>query len=258
MKRGRRLKRVVIGLCVGVVVLVGLLVVAWGTGLILHDSSQAASVKDALRSFRAGKHGTGGLNGVYLYSTEGSESIDALGGATHTYPTTTSITVIEVPCGLQLSWAALEGRSTTWTFCSSRAGIELRLSNERHSFFGQSDHTIYTCSGRVVVPKDVAGQNLYPFRCESHRNVETGEVEIVGRSVLEVGSSRVNAVHARTTLNIHGGDRGNETIDWWLDAANALPLRIDLQSRTSRSMFIGTVHYHEDFSLRLLSLTPKR
>ena len=75
---------------------------------------------------------------------------------------------------------------------------------------------------------------------------------------LGVGGRRVRAIHVSTDLTIRSHDSGTETVEWWLDTANALPLRIELRSRTSRKMFIGRVNYHEDFSLRLLSLTPLR
>ena len=85
MKRVRRpTRRLTIGLTVFGIVL--LIAAAWAGGFFLHDSSQAASISEALRRFRASEHEPGGLNGVYLYATQGSESIDALGGASHTYP----------------------------------------------------------------------------------------------------------------------------------------------------------------------------
>ncbi len=134
---------------------IALLVAAtWVGGFYLRDSSQAASISQALSRYRAGDHPSSGSNGVYVYATKGRESINALGGAKHDYPAKTSITAIEVPCGLQLRWAALEKRSTTWTFCSTGAGIELRSSDERHAFFGQRDHTIYFCSGRLLIPQE--------------------------------------------------------------------------------------------------------
>jgi hypothetical protein len=256
MKRSRRFKRVVIGLCAGLIALISALVIAWASGLVLHDSSQAASIKQALRDFRASNHGSGELNGVYLYATSGSESIDALGGASHTYPTTTAVTVVEVPCGLRLTWAALDGRSTTWTFCETAAGVVLRSSDERHTFFGQHDHTTYACSGRVLVP--VSDKGVFRFRCNSKSGWESGNMRVLGRETLEVGKDRIQALHTRSILAIHGGSGGDETIDWWIDPSNSIPLRIVLQSRTNRSVFVGRVHYREDLDLRLLSLTPRR
>ncbi|MGD0166451.1 MAG: hypothetical protein ABSC51_04060 [Gaiellaceae bacterium] len=258
MKRSTRRKRLAIGLGAGLIAVFSILVSAWAFGLILHDTSEAASIRQALRDFRAGQHRNDGLNGVYLYATKGQESIDALGGASHTYPATTSITVIEVPCGLQLHWAALKGRSTTWVFCSTPAGTELRVSDERHSFFGQHDHTTYTCSHRLLLPKKPVIGSVTAFRCSSQRGWEIGTVNILGWATLDIDGDQVRALHVSTPLSIHGGDGGNETIDWWLAENTALPLRIALQSRTSRSIFIGTVHYRENFSLSLLSLKPKR
>jgi hypothetical protein len=258
MKRGRRLKRVVIGLCAGAVALVAALLAAWAAGLILHDSSQAATVKQALHEFRAGNYRKDGLNGVYLYATDGRESIDALGGASHIYPATTTITAVEVPCGVRLGWAALSGRSTTWTFCSTGVGTVLSISDERHSFFGQHDHTTYTCADRLILPADPVGGSVYPFRCSTQGGSENGDMNILGSEVLQVEGKPVRTLHVRSSLTIHGGSDGNETIDWWLDPANVLPVRVVMRSRTSRSIFVGRVNYREDFTLSLLSLRPQR
>ena len=257
MKRARRLsRRKTIGLTLSGIVL--LIAAAWAGGFLLHDSSQAASISQELRRFRAGTHDSGGLSGVYLYATEGRESINALGGATHIYPARTSITLIEVPCGIQLRWAALEKRSTTWTFCSTAAGVELRISDERHAFFNLSDHADYVCSGRLLIPKNPVAGATEPFTCRSNRNLEVGEAHIIGEGTLDVGGRNIGAIRVSTDLTIRYRDGGHETIEWWLDPATALPLRIKLHSRTSRKMFVGRVRYREDLSLRLLSLVPLR
>jgi hypothetical protein len=252
------LKRVLIGLFAGVTAIVAALAIAWASGLILHDSSQAASVSQALRDFRASDHTTGRLSGVYVYATKGTESIDALGGARHTYPRETSITVTETPCGLKLRWAALQGRSTVWTFCTTGSGAtKLVRSDERHSFFGRHDRTTYSCTGRVLAPVGRKSRSR-SFECRSEHNTEIGRATVLGHPALEVRGDHVRTVHVRTSLELHGNDGGTETTDWWLDPSTSIPLRIELQSRTSRPMFVGTVHYHEDFALRLLSLEPKR
>jgi len=256
MKRFRRpSRRKTIGLTLFGVVL--LIAAAWTGGFFLHDSSQATPVSEALRRFRASERGSGGLSGVYLYATKGSESINALGGTKHVYPPKTSITVIEVPCGIQLRWAALEKRSTTWTFCSTAAGIELRSSDERHAFFGQSDHAVYGARGDSSFPS-----NLLPARPGRSPAVRIGISRSAWRAssagTVEVGGRRIRAIHVSTDLTIRSRDSGSESVDWWLDSATALPLRIGLRSRTSRKMWVGRVQYHEDLSLRLLSLKPMR
>ena len=108
-------------------------------GFLLHDTARPASIRAAVQNFRAGGAGGGKLDGVYLYATKGGESIDALGGAHHRYPATTSITAVGAPCGLKLRWDALQGRSTTWTLCTTRAGVELGTEEVVHTFFGEPD-----------------------------------------------------------------------------------------------------------------------
>jgi hypothetical protein len=235
-----------------------LIAAAWAGGFFLRDSSQAASISEALQRFRATEHGSSGLDGVYIYTTKGSESINALGGVRHVYPAKTSITAIKVPCGIQLRWAALEKRSTTWTFCSTPAGVELRISDERHAFFGQSDHAVYRCSGRLLIPKKPVSGATKSFTCRSNRNLEVGATRVLGHASIEVGGRRVSAIRVSTGLTIRARDSGSEAIDWWLDSSTGLPLRVELRSRTSRKMWVGRVKYHENLNLRLLSLTPMR
>ncbi len=255
MKRIRRpSRRVAIGLTLFGIAL--LIAAAWAGGFFLRDSSQAATISEALRRYRATDHPSGGLNGVYVYATKGSESINALGGAKHDYPARTSITATQVPCGMRYQWSPLEDRSTSWTFCSTAAGIELRISDERHTFFGQGDHAVYRCSGRLLVPKEKTAAASKPFSCRSDRNLEVGTARVLGHVTLDVGGQRVRAIHVSTDLTIRTRDSGNEWVDWWLDSSNGLPLRVTLRSRTSRKMWVGHVRYHEDFSLRLQSLTP--
>jgi len=242
--------RVAGGLVV-LLLLAGAVEVARGTGILLHDSAKPASIADALRRFRAGGDAAGKLDGVYLYATRGQESVDALGGAHHRYPATTSITVLGVPCGVQLRWDALKGRSTTWTLCAAATGAELGSEQIVHTFFGQVDRTGYVCAGTELLR---AG----PFRCRSSRARESGTVEVVGRERVEVGGKAVQAEHVRTTATIAGADQGRETVDWWLSTESGLPLRLAFSSRTSRKTFVGRVHYAEDAVLRLDWLTPRR
>lgn len=46
--------------------------------------------------------------GVYTYDTTGGEQIDALGGAKHSYPASTTITIWDDGCGQRMRWAPLE------------------------------------------------------------------------------------------------------------------------------------------------------
>jgi len=257
MKLPRR-RQLVIGLVILVpLIAAGAIAAAIAGGLFLNDKATPVSIQEVLERFHAGERGTGELDGVYLYATRGEESVDALGGATHRYPKTTSITVVTVPCGVKLLWEPLEERSATWTLCATRSGIELSGWEVVHEFFGQSDRTSYACTESVLVPAQEAS-GTSALRCSSDTGRQQGQTRLVGVEEVAVAGSPLRAVHVLTVGHVTGGDSGTETTDWWLDERSGLPLRIGLSSRTSRSILIGEVHYREDADLRLRSTSPLR
>ncbi len=241
-------RRLAVGVAAGAVVAVAAL---GAGGVLLHDTAKPASIEDAVRRFQTDGAGAGKLDGVYLYATKGGESVDALGGAHHRYPATTSITAVGASCGVRLRWDALQGRSTTWTLCSTRAGVDLGTEEVVHTFFGQADDTTYACAGSELLRSG-------SFRCRSARGQQAGTVRVVGRGSIDVGGKSVSVLHVRTVARISGGDQGSETVDWWLGTASGLPVRVAFTSHTSRKTVVGRVHYTEDADLRLLSLAPRR
>ena len=236
-------------LVVVVVVAGAALAAAVAGGLFLRDSARPASVTAALRLFREENPGPTGDEGVYLYDTTGGESLDVLGGVTHRYPATTTIALTRAGCGARLRWQALTERSTTWVLCRSSHGIVERSSDEVHDFFGKLDRTDYRCSSGA----------RGAFTCVSPHGREHGVAVDVGHETIAVGDTRVDTVHIRTTAQISGGDRGTETVDWWITPSTAAPVRVAFASRTSRKEpIIGAAHYRERAELRLVSLAPLR
>lgn len=262
-----RRRRLLAGILLAGVLLAGILlgaVAVAGLGgarasrILFGDQRKAASIESALRRFRENDRDAKELEGVYVYATTGGESIDVLGGAHHRYPARTSITARRIPCGLELAWAALERRTTTWTLCSTGAGIELRRVEHRHAFFWQSDRTSYACTGAVLVATNGATAAGHDFTCTSAKAAASGKALLVGPETIDVGGTAVATIHARTAGTVSGANLGTESADWWLDTATALPVRIVLQSRASRKTVVGRAHYTEDADLRLLSLRPER
>jgi hypothetical protein len=257
-RRSSRRRKLVFGAVLGVALIAGGVVAAIASGLLLRDTATPVSIQEVLQRFHEGERASGELDGVYLYATRGAESVDALGGARHRYPAKTTITALTVPCGVSLQWEALEARSSTWTLCATRRGIELQTWDLVHRFFGQTDRTGYACGGTVLVPAQRAAGGPTAFRCRSDSGRQAGEARVVGIEQVAVAGARLKAVHVRTVARVTGGDSGTETFDWWLDERTGLPLRIAFASRTSRPFLIGDVHYREEAELRLLSTTPLR
>jgi hypothetical protein len=244
---GSRRRRLAAGLVFVAAVAAGL-GAAWAGGLLFTDTARPASVESALTLFRASDPRPQPLDGVYTYATRGEESLDVLGGTHHPYPSTTTLTVVQVPCGLRLRWDALAGRSTTWTLCTGSPGPNLRRLDEVHSFFGRHDRTLYTCTGST-------GR----FQCRSRHDVQTGQEIGAAPARLDIGGQPVQALHYRTVGHVSGADRGTETTEWWLALYGGLPLELVVSNRTSRpEPLIGRAHYREDVTLRLVSTTPLR
>jgi hypothetical protein len=258
MKRPRSRRRILIAVAVALVLVAGGLVAAFETGLLLEDTATPVSIAEVVARFRQQAHRPRGFDGVYVYVTQGEESIDALGGAHHRYPKRTSITAVGVKCGLRLHWDALQERTATWTLCTTPRGLELDAFKVSHEFFGQGDSTSYACAGSVLLPLDESVGAESPFRCRSDRGREAGDGKVVAFEPVPVGGAQLNAVHVQTVARVSGGDHGTETTDWWFDVRNGLPLQIGLASRTSRGFALGDIHYREDATLRLLSTKPLR
>ena len=246
-----RRRRIIIGLAVVVPLLVaGAIAAAIAGGLLLDDKATPVSIRDVLERFHEGEGRTGALDGVYVYTTRGEEYVDALGGTTHRYPKTTTVTVTTVPCGFQLLWEPLRGALGNMDALRDplrdRAG---RVESGSRVLRPVRFHGLYVHGERPRAWRRRLYRERTPLCLDT--GSQEGETRVVGVEALAIGDSQLQAVHVRTVGRLSGGDAGTETTDWWLDERSGLPLRIGLSSRTSRSIPLGDVHYREDADLRL-------
>jgi hypothetical protein len=159
-------------------------VAAWF--FVLRDTEEPVSVRDVVETFRQGR-GTGrqGMSpvrdGVYVYATVGYEKTDALTGVTHRYPRSSTMTVTEHECGVRMRWDVLKGRSTEWVYCVTPAGWELRSQDERHTFFGRTERTTYTCSDTPIRPVRAHVGQRWRVSCSTDAAEERGTVRVAGR-----------------------------------------------------------------------------
>jgi hypothetical protein len=230
--------------------------------VVLRDTAEPASVDEAVTIFREETETGDGTpspvpEGVYVYLTDGFERTDALTGVAHRYPARSTITVTADPCGFRLRWDVLEGRSTTWTVCVGAEGWAVASQDERHTFFGRTEHTSYTCSDTPFRPAgDVPGH--FGVSCTTGSAEERGTGQVVSREPLRVGGGRVDTVHIRRRTSLTGSIRGRSMQDVWLARESGVPVRLHLTTDTRNDSAVGDVHYEEDVSLRLRSLAPRR
>lgn len=234
-----------------------------GWYVLLRDEPEPASLADALAAYRAQAPGATAERspvptGVYVYGTDGFERTDALGGATHRYPATSTITVTGDPCGYRLRWDVLEGRSTTWRVCRGPGGWLQRVRDEQHTFFGVGDRTTYRCVRTAFRPAADTAGTRFTVSCTTGEAAERGAGRVVGREGRRVAGDDVACVHVRTRTTFTGGTTGFSTFDFWLARDTGLPVAVSMLSRTTNGSLIGDVHYEEDVSLALTSLTPRR
>lgn len=289
----RRGRRWLVAGVAAVVVLVAGAFVAWRT--LFADSTRALGVDEAVEQFRASTTVAASTSaptsppatttpplttappaststtvaptslpapGVYVYATTGQESVDALNGASHTYPAQTTITVVNGGCGVLLRWAPLVERYDEWDLCPRPGGgLGTTGYTTVHTFFGQNDTEHYACSeGTVYLPSPATAGTSWTASCHFGDTADSTVWTVVGTEPVTVGANVVDAVH------IHGADNSTNpdgstsqtTIDLWLRPSDALPLKRVETGTSVNKTAIGDVHYNEHFELQLIDLQPRR
>ena len=274
----------------GAVAIVALVVVR---GVILDDSATSVDAETAVDNFRASTiavESTGAAPmtaaetttlgttdteptpttpdpGVYRYATYGTESVDALGGASHAYPAETflSVTVSPDPSDdcVRLRWDLLEERRDEWDLCADRDGIWLGADTvDWHAFFGQGELVTTDCTApALVVPAGAAADDATtvpleptPMSCTRRDGSWDHQWQVLGAEILEVGGASVAVVHTRQSVSL---ETETTLVDWWM-TAEGLPVRMTSTKRSSSETIAGTIVYTETYTAELMSLTPMR
>ena len=145
--------------------------------------------------------------GVYSYSTTGNDGVDALGGALHRYPATSTIIVTAAECGVSQRWAPLEQRADETLTCATADGVEVRRFTAFHQFFGQDEREEWECTGEPR-PLDAAPGTTWTTECTKQRgtddvgSVDTWSGVVVGPETATVEGETVDVDHV-TRLHRH-------------------------------------------------------
>lgn len=195
--------------------------------------------------------------GVYTYDTRGGDRIDALGGASHAYPATSTLTVRATGCGVSERWVAAEERWDEYEVCAADGGVVLTAWTEFHRFFGTDDSESYECSGDPR-PLGAPAGTTWTTTCrrEGEVGVWTGEV-LDPDARVEVGGVAVAAEYIAWTVD-NGDRRDNVRVETWYRAGTDLVLRRASAVTTVEASVVGDVRYDELYEITLRSLTPAR
>jgi hypothetical protein len=195
--------------------------------------------------------------GVYVYDTAGQESIDALGGDTHTYPAETAMTVKVEGCGYRLTWAPLAGRTESWLLCPRDGGVAIVETTTAHEFLRQSDEEHFTCDpGAWWLPPP--GTTSWTTVCRTSDRVSTRSARVLPSETLVVGREPRDVVRVRYDDVLSAGSTGTTSWDLWLDRTTGLVLVEHIEADTRNDSVIGVVNFREHLDLTLRSVTPQR
>jgi len=259
--RGRRWPWLVSG---GIAVALAVAMIAAASFLLLRDTSTPIDVQEVVDEFREGETPSGSLEGlpgpgVYVYSTEGFEEVDALAGTRHDYPPETTLTVAVAGCGVELRWEVLEERFESWELCPEGAGMRQPGYVSFHRFFGQPDTKSFVCTEEsLALPGVVAPGASWSTDCIAGSLREVTTYEIVGLEDLDVSGTAVPVVHILTATDVSGSSTGSSEGQLWLSQDEGLPVRWTETTSTTSLSAIGPVHYDETFLIELGSMEPRR
>lgn len=197
--------------------------------------------------------------GVYVYDTTGFEEVDALGGARHDYPAQTSIVHRREGCGATETWQPFQDRRDVRQLCAEPGRHRLQHFDATRSFFGQTDTRRLECDeGATAFAAGARPGDVFEFRCVQEGADAANRLEILGVETVVVGGQAVEAVHSRATSAVSGGASGSSSIESWVHPETGLTLKRISVLDGSESGPSGTVSYHEEYTLVLRSLEPRR
>jgi hypothetical protein len=192
--------------------------------------------------------------GVYRYTTTGSDAVDALGGASHQYPATTTIAVTVEGCATTQRWTAAEERWDELATCGGNGAVQLQRFTSFHRFFGTDDTETFACDGEPR-PVGAPAGTTWTARCVNGDETATWTGTVVGDETATVGGSTVDVDHVVVTI-VNGDARDTQRTDTWYLAGTDLVVRRISDIVTTEGSPIGDVDYTEHYEIALDSLSP--
>jgi hypothetical protein len=259
----RRLRKV---LWIGGGVVLTLVVLIAGTVLYLRarDSTTAVSLDEVVGSFRDEGPGEAAAPqrptpGVYIYETVGDETIDALGGSTHTYPEQTTMSITLTDCGYQVRWDVFKERFDELDLCAVPEGETVAATRQYREFFGFANDRIYECDATAIVRPDppVFGETR-ATPCTSPTSDAEIRVTVIGIEPMQVGGETVEAMHVLLETTLMGDVRGSSRLNYWIDPLTGLIFRRESTVTTDADSPLGVTHYEENYTVQLASRAPQQ
>lgn len=196
--------------------------------------------------------------GVYTYITNGREALDGPLTESHIYPAESAITITESECGFDWRWDVFERRSDTNKWCWINDDLTESQSTTDHIFFKVHDKRTFICEPVAVVLPSPASTTSMTSTCTGSDTVNSRTAKLVGKKSLLVGDDIVDTVIV-TAIDVAGKkSSGISTITLWLRPSDGLIIKMHRVADIKNDSIIGAIHYTEDITLTLASLTPQK
>ncbi len=229
---------------------------AIGVRAWLTEPPRRVGVQETVESFRTVSKESAAVDGVYVYDSSGQESIDALGGDSHTYPAETALTVTSEGCGERMTWKPLAGRAETWLVCPVGGGLAMPSANSVHSFFRQTYDTGFVCDGSWWVPPPNVTE--WTSSCSNKDRTSTRTGRVVGIEPYSVDGKARQAIHVSWIDRLSRDSDGTVTTDVWIDQETGLMLKEHRVTDSRNDSVVGKVVFREQLDLTVRSLNPER
>jgi hypothetical protein len=259
---GHRGRKVAIWVAAGLVVVLALGGFGYWWKFVRKDQSPV-DVAEVKKQFDTGDRGGAAragepAPGVYLYDTEGTESVSALGGQTNTYPKTSTLTIVDTPCGVDARWDLLTGRYDLDALCRAANGtwsVTRTVVSDR--FFNQTQVDTSTCTDLVVLPADPKPGTKTKGRCVNGDASTEYVYEVLSLGELTIGGKQVPTVHLRVTFTQGGSRSGGGTEERWVQQGTNLVVKARRTESDDSPSPVGRVTYKQSYSIELRSTTPQ-
>lgn len=195
--------------------------------------------------------------GVYVYTTEGHDEVDALGGRRHDYPAETTVSLRWTDCGVDTRWDVLEERWDEASVCTEDGDRILRALTSYREFLGHGEREEVTCEV-LSLPADATPGSTSTGSCSSTSIEVAIRTTVVERGTITIAGTEVPSVHVHSEATFSGDTEGSQVSDRWYHPDTGLELRGVTDTDVRRDSHAGRVHYQEHYTRQLSSLTPRR
>jgi hypothetical protein len=230
-----------------------------------HDAAPPTSISKALRAFRshvdsAHTHRPGLRRlGVYLYTTRGSETLNAaIFQSTHRYRGTSTITVEPFACGIRERWQVLTTRWNESIMCKVHNDLRLVSLSEHHEFFGTVSAPFYRChDSQWPQPHSYRVGLRWTVSCVGKTGLLLIRSSVVAPQAIEIDKMRIPAFAVRSRVAFNGEVTGTSIVSDWRRRSDGLLLRRTVYTKAGVEI-LGGGSYDEGYSLAIMSTVPRR